>query len=54
MSAKSIALFQAHLAAQGRAPKQPINIMGTTPRTVRINRSKKPKYPVSGLVQHAK
>jgi hypothetical protein len=31
MSSKSIALFQAHLAAQGRAPKAPINILGTTP-----------------------
>jgi len=54
MSAKTIALYQAHLAAQGRAPKQPINIMGTQPRTVRINRSKKPKYSVSGLAQHSK
>lgn len=50
MSSKSIALFQAHLAAQGRAPKAPINIMGTTPRSARVARAKKSQAPISGKV----
>lgn len=47
MSSKSIALFQAHLAAQGRAPKAPINIMGTMPRAARV---KKSRAPIAGKV----
>lgn len=51
MSSKSIALFQAHLAAQGRAPKAPINILGTTPRAARV---KKSRAPIAGKVNQEK
>lgn len=47
MSSKSVALYQAFLASQGRAPKAPINILGTTPRAARV---KKSRAPIAGKV----
>lgn len=47
MSSKSVALYQAFLASQGRAPKAPINILGTTPRAARV---KKSRAPIAGKI----
>lgn len=47
MSSKSIKLYESFLASQGRAPKAPINILGTTPRAARV---KKSRAPIAGKV----